>query len=156
VEKLKTTLRVCGAFKATYFEYKETANAECPDNAWRIQNNALFMRLDSFLERCHDILDLTETIVQFSKLAKIEVGGTKGKTLTNSVQQIYVDFEAAVTSFKAVPYDIIDVGKKQFDDDFYEFRCRIKVREVARAVCVYARTLCPVACGRGAFVRVAE
>lgn len=52
------------------------------------QNNALFMRLDSFLERCHDILDLTQTIVQFSKLAKIEVGGTKGNTLTASVKQV--------------------------------------------------------------------
>lgn len=53
-----------------------------------VQNNALFMRLDSFLERCHDILDLTQTIVQFSKLAKIEVGGTKGNTLTASVKQV--------------------------------------------------------------------
>ena len=72
------------------------------------------------------------------------------------MQQIHVDFEAAVNTFKAVPYDILDVGKKQFDDDFYEFRCRIKVRVVARAVCVYARTLCHAACGRGAFVRVVE
>lgn len=54
-----------------------------------MQNNALFMRLDSFLERCHDILDLTQTIVQFSKLSKIEVGGTKGNTLTASVKQVY-------------------------------------------------------------------
>lgn len=51
------------------------------------QNNALFMRLDSFLERCYDILDLTQTIVQFSKLARIEVGGTKGHILTGSVKQ---------------------------------------------------------------------
>ena len=50
VDQLKTTLRVCGAFKSTYFDYKATANAECPANPWRIQNNALFMRLDSFLE----------------------------------------------------------------------------------------------------------
>ena len=52
VEQLKTTLRVCGQFKATYFG-TNTANAGAN---WRIQNNALFMRLDSFLERC-DILD---------------------------------------------------------------------------------------------------
>jgi dynein heavy chain len=65
VSKLKTILRVCGAFKATYFDYRDTANAECPSNQWRIQNNALFMRLDSFLERVHDILDLTQTIMQF-------------------------------------------------------------------------------------------
>jgi len=129
VNMLKTTLHVCGTFKSTYFDYKNTANAECPANPWKIQNNALFMRLDSFLERCHDILDLTQTIVQFSKLAKIEVGGTKGKTLTASIKQIYEDFLHAVAKFKDVPYDIMDVGAKEFDDDFYEFRCSIKELE---------------------------
>ena len=129
VTMLKTTLHVCGSFKSTYFDYKTTANAECPANPWKIQNNALFMRLDSFLERCHDILDLTQTIVQFSKLAKIEIGGTKGKTLTASIKQIYEDFHQAVAKFKAVPYDIMDVGAKAFDDDFYEFRCSIKELE---------------------------
>jgi 23S rRNA maturation-related 3'-5' exoribonuclease YhaM len=29
-----------------------------------------------------------------------------------------------VNKFRAVPYDIMDVSAKQFDDDFYEFRCR--------------------------------
>ena len=129
VEKLKVTLQICGTFKSTYFDYKATANADCPENPWRIQNNALFMRLDGFLERCHDILDLTQTIVQFSKLGRIEIGGTKGKTLTNSVAQIYSDFLSAVATFEAVDYDIMDVGAKRFDDDFYEFRCRIKELE---------------------------
>ena len=49
VEQLKTTLVVCSTFKGTYFDYKATANAECPNNPWRVQNLALFMRLDSFL-----------------------------------------------------------------------------------------------------------
>ena len=129
VTMLKTTLHVCGTFKSTYTDYKTTANAECPMNPWKMQNNALFMRLDSFLERCHDILDLTQTIVQFSKLANIEVGGTKGSTLTSSIKQIYDDFLNTVAKFKAVPYDIMDVGAKAFDDDFYEFRCSIKELE---------------------------
>ena len=129
VSMLKTTLRVCGNFKSAYFDYKAKANSECPTNPWRIQNNALFVRLDSFLERCHDALDLTQTILQFQKLGKLEVGGTKGKTLTTSVQQIFADFEKAVASFRSVSYDIMDVDAKSFDDDFYEFRVRIKELE---------------------------
>lgn len=129
VEQLKATLQVCSAFKSTYFDYKATANAECPSNPWRIQGNALFVRLDSFLERCHDILDLTQTIVQFCKLSKIEVGGTKGKTLTLSVQQIHTDFTEAVNTFKRVSSDIMDVGASKFDDNFYDFRCKIKELE---------------------------
>jgi dynein heavy chain, axonemal len=42
------------------------------------------------------------------------------------VQQVHGDFETAVATIKAVPYDLMDVSKKQFDDDFYQFRCTIK------------------------------
>ncbi len=65
-----------------------------------------------------------------SRLARIDIGGTKGKTLTNSVQQIHSDFEGTVVLFKTVQYDIMDVSRKEFDDDFYEFRCKIKNLEV--------------------------
>ena len=128
-DMIKTILQVCGQFKHTYFDYKAKANLECPTNPWRIQNNALFVRLDAFLERCHDILDLTETVVQFSKLGKLEVGGTKGKTLSTSVQQIYADFEGAINAFRSVGYDIMDLEVKRFDDDFYEFRVTSKELE---------------------------
>ena len=53
-----------------------------------VQNTALFPRLDSFLERCHDLLDLCKTVVQFQKLEKVEVGGNKGRTLSASVYQV--------------------------------------------------------------------
>jgi dynein heavy chain len=129
VEMLRLALKVLGSFKSSYFDYKAMANAECPNNQWRVQNNALFVRLDAFLERCHDLLELTQTIVNFSKLAKIEIGGTKGKTLTTSVQQVYSDFVSAVGTIQAIQYDIMDLDAKAFDDDFYEFRARIKELE---------------------------
>jgi len=53
--KFLNTLR---PFKDSYFEYKAKA-----ENTWKLTTNALFVRLDSFLERCHDILHLTNTIV---------------------------------------------------------------------------------------------
>ncbi len=64
----------------------------CPSNPWRFQNTTLFVRIDSFLERCHDILDLMQTILQFNKLDRVEIGGTKGKLLSSNVQQIFADF----------------------------------------------------------------
>ena len=126
VKMLQTLLRVVGRFKTTYFSYKQRASVECPDNPWRVQNNAVFVRLDSFLERSHDILDLAQTILQFSKLAKVEVGGTKGKTLSTSVAQIYFDFTQAIEMVKSVGKGILDLENKEFDDAFYDFRSRMK------------------------------
>ena len=62
----------------------------------------LFSRLDAFLERCHDVLDFAQTVVQFTKLGRIEVGGTKGKALTASVEAIFADFNGAVEKFRGV------------------------------------------------------
>ena len=129
VDKLMVTLKVCGTFKSVYFDYKAKANTEVPQNPWRIQNTALFPRLDSFLERCHDLLDLTKTIVQFQRLERVEIGGNKGRALSSSVAQIFVDFTAILETFAKVPYDVLDIDVKQFDDDFYEFRCSIKELE---------------------------
>lgn len=126
VKMLKVVLRVFGRFKTVYFEYKAKSSTECPQNPWTVQNNAVFIRLDSFLERCHDILDLALTILMFSKLAKIEIGGTKGKTLTTSIAQIYSDFVHSVDTIKSVGKGILDLENKLFDEAFYDFRTKTK------------------------------
>jgi dynein heavy chain, axonemal len=110
----------------TYFECKGKAKGA---NQWKITTNALFVRLDSFQERCQDIMHFTSTIIQFNKLQKIEIGNTKGKQLTASVMQIFEEFNKAVDEFMQVTYDIMDIEKRQFDDDFYKFRNRIKELE---------------------------
>jgi dynein heavy chain len=114
---LTVSLDVCSRFKEAYFEYKQKAK-----NQWKITTNALFVRLDAFSERCQDIMHLTSTIIQFNKLKKIEIGNTKGKTLTSTVLTISTEFEEAVAEFMKVEYDIMDIEQRQFDDDFYRFR----------------------------------
>jgi dynein heavy chain len=78
--KLTLALDICSKFKDAYFEYKGRSK-----NQWKISTNALFVRLDAFSERCHDIMHLTGTIQQFNKLQKIEIGNTKGKNMTASI-----------------------------------------------------------------------
>eukprot|EP00906_Rhabdomonas_costata_P031047 RCo043883 len=128
VKRLSNTLYVCGHFKNCYFHYKSKAAKDC-SNPWRFQNTALFSRLDSFLERCHDILDLVEQGILFSRMDKIEIGGTKGKQLTADVQAVHREFNAAFEKFKQVQYDLLDVDEPQFDRDFGEFRATIRELE---------------------------
>mmetsp|Transcript_20734 Transcript_20734/g.31854 ORF Transcript_20734/g.31854 Transcript_20734/m.31854 type:complete len:291 (+) Transcript_20734:897-1769(+) len=123
-DKLMLALDVCSKFKDAYFEYKAKAK-----NQWKITTNALFVRLDSFSERCQDIMHLTSTIMQFSKLQKIDIGNTKGKTLSATVLQVFSEFQQAVDEFTTVEYDIMDIEQRQFDDDFFKFRQRIKELE---------------------------
>ena len=68
VETLRTILQVLGTFKSFYFEYKARLSEEAPERQWKVQTGALFGRLDEFLERVHDVLDINLTSLQFSKL----------------------------------------------------------------------------------------
>jgi dynein heavy chain len=123
-EQLTVALDVCARFKEAYFEYKSKAK-----NQWKITTNALFVRLDAFSERCQDIMHLTSTIIQFSKLEKIEIGNTKGSTLSATVKSISERFREDKREFLQVTYDILDIEERKFDDDFYKFRQRIKELE---------------------------
>ena len=53
--------------------------------------------------------------------------------MTETVNQIYREFENAVKDFSEVQahYDIMDIDEKdkRFDDDFYKFRSKIKELE---------------------------
>eukprot|EP00937_MAST-01D_sp_MAST-1D-sp2_P001625 g1625.t1 len=134
VEKIKTIILVLQNFQSTYFDYKAKAAKECPDNPWRVQNSALFKRLEAFQDRCQDLLELLITIVHFEYLAKIEIGGTKGKTLTSSVKQIYGDFQEAVNTLRESAtvkkkYKIMDVSASAFRGDYWKFRATIKQLE---------------------------
>ena len=130
VDALKVCLKVCVTFKSTYFDYKARAGTECPSNTWRFQNSALFSRLDAFLERLHDLLDMMQTILQFNKLERVEVGGTKGKQLTQQVKTIYSDFLDYVKVFRLADYEIVDVVRLFLDT------CRRARACVCACVCV--------------------
>lgn len=67
-------------------------------------------------------MHLTSTIIQFTKLQKIDIGNTKGKTLTATVMQVFDEFKKAVDEFMTVHYDIMNIEERRFDDDFYKFR----------------------------------
>ena len=146
VKKLAITIDVCAKFKNSFFSFKSQSKTLKNGQGWGLPMNALFIRLDSFLERCHDIMHIAETILQFNKLEKIEIGGTKGKNLTLTVKQIFDQFNKAVTDFHSPDhdshhdkegaehvddseYDIMDISKKIFDEHFFQFRNRIKELE---------------------------
>ena len=126
LERLSTALEVCASFKASYFETRDVSLEQVPDNPWKFQNAVIFARLDQFIERCHDLHELMTTIVQFARLERIEIGGSKGRALSASIAQMHTDFVSAHERFTAVQYDVLDIAIKAFDEDFYVFRTEVK------------------------------
>ncbi|XXQ31198.1 Dynein heavy chain, cytoplasmic [Plasmodiophora brassicae] len=127
VNILHTTVDVCTSFKTAFTAAQSLAATMLPaERRWDVGTDVLFSRLDVFIERCEDILDFTKIVLEFSKLEKVHIGGTKGRSLTDTLRQVHSEFSKTVETFKAVTYDIMDVNAKEFDDDFYRFRLQIK------------------------------
>eukprot|EP00759_Apiculatamorpha_spiralis_P055577 PhF_6_TR7845/c0_g1_i1/m.11422/K10408/DNAH; dynein heavy chain, axonemal len=142
IKKLSTTLTVCGHFKNCYFHYKSKAAKET-SRPWRFQNTALFSRLDAFLERCHDLLDVLETATLFTRMNTIpfRVGGTNGQELTVQAEQIKTEFFAAYQKFYTGQGEaLLDVDQPGFDVDFASFRSVVRDLE-RRIACMMVQTL---------------
>eukprot|EP00667_Euglena_gracilis_P000150 EG_transcript_150 len=125
VKRLSNTLAICAHFKNCYFHYKSKAAKES-ENPWRFRNTSLFARLDAFLERCHDVLDLVESFILFSRLERVEIGGTKGKQLSADVVNIHQEFKQAYDKFRTIEYDMLDVDDPAFDKDWAVFGATIQ------------------------------
>jgi hypothetical protein len=85
--------------------------------------------------------DVPQTYTEFSQLSHIEVGGTKGKVLTTSVQQVHADFQTAVNSIRIAALDVMDVDSHNFDSEFYKWRVAVKVRVLLAQRCATLRIM---------------
>ncbi|KAJ3180788.1 hypothetical protein HDU85_003867 [Gaertneriomyces sp. JEL0708] len=122
-ERLRVVLRVCDQFKQTYYEYKsQMAETQRP---WNFDAKLVFARLDKFLSRVQQIAELFDTIIEFNRLEKIEIGGTKGKILSSQVAQIFNEFKGALDAFSKLKYDILDLDLGEFDIDLGGFHQKI-------------------------------
>eukprot|EP00755_Sulcionema_specki_P010433 Sspe_Gene.46473::Locus_23213_Transcript_1_1_Confidence_1.000_Length_5937::g.46473::m.46473/K10408/DNAH; dynein heavy chain, axonemal len=129
VGRLTTSLSVCGVFKSCYFRAKGKAAKTSPRGPWRFQNTVLFSKLDAFLERCHDMLDVLETVMLFNRLdpeaARVIIGGNNGEEATAAISRVYHSFFASYKDFHETDLDLLDVDEPRFDAAFSTFRQKI-------------------------------
>ena len=137
VTLIRQTIRTCERFKQTFRLHQDKARAAFNSDttaatcrSWDVDDGLLFGRLDAYIERANDMLDFCRIVLDFSKLQKIYVGGTKGKELTASLWQIHADFITQINHFKRVEYDLLDISvTSAFDSDYYRYRCEVKELE---------------------------
>lgn len=69
-------VQVTTALKETFDRYSERAAAE--GSPWVLKPEVVFLRLDTYRERNAALASVTNTALQFSKLEKLEICGSKG------------------------------------------------------------------------------
>ena len=71
-EKLRTVQKVLTGFKSAFWTAQGRSRG-----LWKLHSAAPFNRLDLFLARCEEVLQMKLAMLQFGRLERIEVGGTQ-------------------------------------------------------------------------------
>ncbi|KAI9221923.1 dynein heavy chain and region D6 of dynein motor-domain-containing protein [Blastocladiella britannica] len=119
MDKIRVTLKFTDTFRDVFAAYR-TKVSESP-RQWNFDAKTVFSRFERFSDRVRTIGELFETIIEFMRLEKIEVGGTKGKILSNQVVTIFNEFSNAMMGFKNIKYDMLTVSSnadKPTDEEF--------------------------------------
>lgn len=88
---------------------------------WTFHPSAVFGRLNSFLKRLTDIEWLFDTVMEFSKLEKIEVGGVMGRSLSARIVSVYKEFQQLFAAFSSRANDVLEPDDESFVQDCKKF-----------------------------------
>jgi dynein heavy chain len=78
-----------------------------------------------------------DTVLEFMKLEKIEIGGLKGRLLSSRVVAVFAEFSEHLTMFGSKTYDALDPEDPAFEMDYVEFQRKIRDldRRLASILC---------------------
>ncbi|KAM8977325.1 uncharacterized protein RCH25_043181 [Pelodytes ibericus] len=101
------------------------------DSPWPPHNAICFQILNTFMERCNDVLDLVETMKHFQVLKTVaSIGGAGSSSLDAMVQEIWDSYCVAKTTFVNRITDIFTTDRNSpFEKAFFDFRTTIKSLE---------------------------
>lgn len=88
---------------------------------WTFNSTAVFTRLDAFLKRLADIEWLFNTVLEFSKLEKIEIGGILGRSLSARIISVFKEFQQLFVSFTVRASDVLEPDDESFVADCTKF-----------------------------------
>lgn len=88
---------------------------------WTFNPSAVFTRFDAFLRRLNDIEWLFNTVMEFSKLEKIEIGGIQGGSLSARITNVYKEFQNLFVSFTVRANDALEPDDQSFTENCAKF-----------------------------------
>ncbi|KAG9349499.1 hypothetical protein JZ751_027944, partial [Albula glossodonta] len=125
VERVQQTIQVIKSFKRTFHQHREKISQYYQGagevKPWDFPSSLVFQRADCILERLLMIEELFASALDFLKLEKIELGGSRGKILSDIVYSMNEEFHDSWRILRESKYDPLDYTKKDFLSDYTRF-----------------------------------
>ncbi|XP_012283270.1 dynein beta chain, ciliary [Orussus abietinus] len=109
-------------FKLQFERGKEVPGGRPDAPPWTFNAGAIFQRLDAFLKRLAEVEWLFDTVLEFYKLEKIEIGGIIGRPLTARIGVVFKEFQQLFAAFSAKASDALEPDDQSFAADCEKFK----------------------------------
>uniref|UniRef100_A0A671VWY7 Dynein axonemal heavy chain 17 n=1 Tax=Sparus aurata TaxID=8175 RepID=A0A671VWY7_SPAAU len=126
--KVQTSEEILELFRRTYEErranlsqYQRNGSLVRP---WDFSPALVFSGLDNFTNRVKTIKDILLTAVDLLKLEKLEIGGVRGRALSQQVQLLHQEFVDTYKFLTEKPYDCLDLNNR-YKEDVREFKLKV-------------------------------
>ena len=127
IMKLETIIKKIELLKSMYLIYKDRSQFECCDRPWKVSSSSVFMKIDLYLQRCHDIINYSQSCLLFINASKVQIGGCVGDLLTTSLRRLSNEFIESVHFVRDVGKGVMDLDNKEFEMAFYDYRSKMKI-----------------------------
>ncbi|KAI4493969.1 hypothetical protein M0802_009345 [Mischocyttarus mexicanus] len=125
LQRVQISRDILEEFKRQFEARRNTPGMKPDSPPWSFNSGVVFMRLDAFLKRLADIEWLFNTVLEFAKLEKIEIGGILGRSLSVRIIDIYKEFQHLFVSLTVQTNDVLDPDDETFTLDCAKFHSSI-------------------------------
>ncbi|KAG8321110.1 hypothetical protein J6590_052486 [Homalodisca vitripennis] len=139
-QRVQLSITVLKTFREIFDEYKDNLVPffkDRPPQLWTFHPNVIFGRFQLFLDRLHTIQWFFDTVLEFMKLERVEIGGLKGRALSSRIITVSREFNDHFTVFATKTYDVLDPEDPSFLIDYESFQKNIEDldRRLASILC---------------------
>ncbi|XP_066560773.1 dynein axonemal heavy chain 9 [Amia ocellicauda] len=129
LSKVRESLNILRLFRQTYEERRASLSTyqktDQEVKGWDFSSAMVFTRMERFIKRVETIEDLLVTTMDMMKLEKIEIGGVRGKALSQQVLSMYEEFQDIYKVFTERTYDCLDINNTEFEADVFDFKHKV-------------------------------
>lgn len=120
---LRKCISCCQIYKMIYNKITKITALIKSSSIWDVNEQLIFNYMDTFIQRCHDIIEICNSTIVFGRCNKVGmIGGPKGIEYDAYCRQIEILFYESLDEIKSIRDDILDVKKFSWLENMLKFK----------------------------------
>ncbi|XP_011874784.1 PREDICTED: dynein-1-beta heavy chain, flagellar inner arm I1 complex isoform X2 [Vollenhovia emeryi] len=123
IDILRKCISCCETYKTTYTKITKITALIRSNTTWDVNKHLIFNYIDTFMQRCRDIIEICDSSIVFGRCNKVGIiGGPRGIEYDAYCRQIESLFYESLDEIKLIRDDILNVTKSSWLESMLKFR----------------------------------